>query len=85
MKEITTQVIFYKEENEILAVFPYLPEQYGQVSCYAHVGQHSTASVEYCDSLRMAKKKEYNDLYHELMSIGYKLKVLNAGSWIAFK
>jgi len=81
VREITT-VIFYKESKEnngaIVAVFPYEHERIGIISCYSHVGQHSGASVEYCNTLKKAKKKEYASLKAELESkpYNYKLKII---------
>lgn len=78
-----TSVIFYIEkdretQNEnVLAVFPYNHERVGFVSCYAHVGQHSVASVEYCNELKKASKKQYLSLAKELTSLEYELKILN--------
>lgn len=71
-----TTVIFYKEGNEVLAVFPYDQPRHGQVACYAHIGQHSAASVEFVEKLKRAKKVEYSALKNELERIGYKLNVL---------
>ncbi len=79
-----TKVIFrkYKEEKEIIAIFPDLnyPEYcYAPPNClsYMQIGQHSE-----CDYLRViektvsASKKEYADLYQELTDIGYNLEVI---------
>ena len=79
-----TTVIFYMEqvgsENEpkfaCLAVFPYEHEKVGVVECYSHIGQHSTASVEYCQSLKKATKKQYSDLKRELESYPYNYNLI---------
>ena len=71
-------VIFRKEENgDILAVFPYLSGKDYKVSCYAHMGQHSTMCWTYyrCNT-KPAKPEEYKYLYNELVSIGYRLHVI---------
>lgn len=75
-------VCFRKEGNDILAVFPYEvgtshPET---MTCYAHVGQHSSASqayVLYCT--KPAKPEEYESLKAELdtrYAPDYHLRVL---------
>jgi len=71
-----TKVVFLKEEDgDILAVFPEVLNDFsGNITCYAHVGQHSGASVEYCKTLQPAE--DYEDLKEELESIGYDLEVL---------
>jgi hypothetical protein len=65
-------VIFRLEKgskNDVLAVFPTLPEGYGDVSCYAHIGQHSRLSFEYYARTKKATQEQYSDLYQELQSI----------------
>ena len=64
-------VVFLKEEGYgTLAVFPDIVEDLkGNVRCYAHVGQHSTASPDYYQELELAD--DYQDLLEELESIGY--------------
>lgn len=44
--------------------------------CYAHVGQHSTASYDYVKKQKPAE--DYQDLKKELEGIGYNLEVLDA-------
>lgn len=66
--------------NEVTAVFPqlkYNKELYGNdiMTCYAHIGQHSSCSKEWVKEQRLATPKEYADLKEELESIGYDLKV----------
>jgi hypothetical protein len=81
----TVKVLFIKEypSNSICAVFP--SEKYGfngyrndLVSCYSHIGQHSGCAPEYYKDLPLATKDEYQELHDELISIGYKLKVLDS-------
>lgn len=46
------------------------------VTCYAHIGQHSSASLAYVyGSTRPAKESEYRDLLSELQSIGYDVTI----------
>lgn len=81
-----TNVRFYVEtlRGGILAVFPDMPKERNGyrndlLSCYSHVGQHSTCAPEYLEALhvRQASESEYKDLKEELESIGYRLVVLN--------
>jgi hypothetical protein len=75
-----TPVVFRKEGQDILAVFP---EQTGTndphtCGCYSHVGQHSSMDIMYLKELyktKPVKPSEYADLKTELESIGYNLKV----------
>lgn len=59
--------------EEVLAFFPELPgtNDYNQdCLCYAHVGQHSSASLDfYSDCTRPATPEEYKDLLDELQEI----------------
>lgn len=81
MKSDKTKVRFYVEkEGSILAVFPY--ERYNDANpqlrvCYAHVGQHSSASKGYYSRLPKASKEQYKPLSDELTSLGYELEILN--------
>ena len=44
---------------------------------YAHIGQHSSCHINYILQCKKATKEQYNDLYNELIGIGYILNVLN--------
>lgn len=76
--EPVTEVMFRHEDNQVLAVFPYEIADYsGNVSCYAHLGQHSGADYQYIlDQTSPALPAEYADLKAELERIGYVLKVI---------
>jgi antitoxin component YwqK of YwqJK toxin-antitoxin module len=67
-----TKVIFRKDKkaNEIMAFFPETM-QHGMLDCYAHIGQHSTADIQYYWSTKPAGETEYKKLHQELISIGY--------------
>ena len=71
----------YNEKNkDLFAFFPqlnYNKELYGlgMKTCYAHVGQHSSCSIEYAKASIKATPEQYRDLLNELVSIGYDLKV----------
>ena len=72
-----TKVIFYKETDNILAVFPEIKSDLqGNISCYASLGQHSGMHPEYSKDLPIATKIEYNDLFTELENLGYNLEVV---------
>lgn len=76
-----TKVKFKIFKNEVLAIFPeefYNEKLYGktQLMSYMHIGQHGSCSRELL-KCRNAKKEQYNDLYKELISIGYILEVQN--------
>ena len=73
-----TKVIFRKDKHdgEIVAFFPdsYF---YGVLTCYEHLGQHGTATIEYYWTTERATAEEYKDLYNELTNIiGYDLKIM---------
>ena len=74
-----TTVLFYNELGGVFAVFPNDKQFNGYrtdlVTCYAHIGQHSTCALEYFEGLRPATSKEYNDLKTELESLGYNLEI----------
>lgn len=62
-------------------VFAMLPhecdDRNGHVTCYQHVGQHSSANYQGCikDS-RPATEEEYKDLKKEMEGLGYNLNVV---------
>lgn len=63
--------VIYRKTNdgEVIAFMPELPANYGKIVCYAHIGQHSEATLEYYQSTRSAKPAEYIALHTELKSI----------------
>jgi len=70
----TTRVIFRAEragpfKGYLTAVFPDDPERAGFLSCYAHIGQHCTGSLEWYRATRAATGAEYAPLLAELRSI----------------
>ncbi len=82
-KEQITDVVFRKEttkefEGEIFALFPHEAADFsGNVTCYQHVGQHSSADYKGCiRSSVIATEDEYADLKKELENIGYTLRVV---------
>jgi hypothetical protein len=69
-----TKVIFKKEGDSFLAVFPQEPgtiNVYKDCMCYAHIGQHSSCDIDYVLGLPAAPDDELQPLWNELKSIGY--------------
>jgi len=59
-----------KEDSAIVAIFPTIWETGNTMLCYAHVGQHGSASDEYVSRNTVpAKPNEYADLHKELTGI----------------
>jgi len=79
---VSEDVAFFKEgDNDVLAVFPnsygYADNFADTMTCYEHVGQHSTCTYDYVDELEKATEKDYAPLYNELKSIGYNVNVVD--------
>lgn len=56
--------------GDVTAIFPTLQGTNAHdVSCYAHIGQHGTASLEWYKTQRHCNRAERNALYHELRGI----------------
>ncbi len=59
-----------REGGDIVAFFPTLPSNPDRMVCYAHVGQHGEASMEYYYyRTKPAKPDEYTELLAELTQI----------------
>lgn len=78
-----TEVIFRKvksgdDKGTIEAFFPYaISDTKGNVTCYAHIGQHSGACWDYfLFKTAPANENEYSELKSELESIGYNLNII---------
>jgi hypothetical protein len=72
------KVIYRKDsDGKVIAFMPELPANYGKIVCYAHIGQHSEASIEYYHSTTTALPSEYEPLHKELKAIysDYELSV----------
>lgn len=71
------RVIFCKEGNGILAVFPHQKfDQVGNLTGYD--GNHVPVSHSYFSELELVQNsKDYLELKNELLSLGYKLNILN--------
>lgn len=67
-------VIFRAERSgdfkgDVTAVFPTLDGAPGEMTCYAHIGQHSACNLDWYYSTRPAKPNEYEALLAELRGI----------------
>lgn len=70
-------VIFKREGKDVVAFFPGVPgTDHYDCSCYAHMGQHASASMAYLMSCKPAKPAQYADLERELIQIGYTLNIV---------
>ena len=79
MKVAGDRVIFKTDKRgdfkgDVTAFLPDYDDKPGEITCYCHIGQHSTASLDYFHSskLRHSTPEEYAPLLAELKSIGYK-------------
>jgi hypothetical protein len=77
-------VVFRKEGvGDIIALFPYEVENnaLNLISCYSHIGQHSTADYDaVVNQSEPANKKEYTNLFDELCFLGYDLQIIENAS-----
>lgn len=81
--EAESVVLFRKsivDSDEITAVFPFeegIRNRDAIVSCYAHVGQHSTCHLDWVtENTRAATPEEYADLKRELESAPFEYKFI---------
>ncbi len=75
-----TDVVFLKQPGDdgVLAVFPFVAATDYLVTCYDHTGQHSGASLWYCDECEeITDPAEYADLMDGLILSGYRLRVIS--------
>lgn len=85
----TIKVVFRVFDGEVLALFPELPGTNDRwtCTCYAHIGQHSSADIHHVvNNSRPATVEEYFDLLRELEGIyctdGDTLRVVRrVGKW----
>lgn len=74
--EPKTRVVFRVFKGEVTAVFPDMEEGRGDLTCYAHVGQHSRCSRAWIRDTKLATAKQAAPLKRELTKVGYNLKVV---------
>lgn len=64
------KVIYRKDsDGKIIAFLPELSANVGNIVCYAHIGQHGEASIEYYHGTEKALPSEYEPLHKELKRI----------------
>lgn len=71
-----TIVVFrkFKDDGDIIALFPHVKWSDESISSYMHVGQHGGADYIGCLKQSVpATKEEYKALQKELESLGYDL------------
>ena len=80
MKQDTfkTEMIFRKDKAGVFALMPYdIATLEGHVTYYQHVGQHGSADYQGCMRKSVPTNViEYLDLYNELESLGYNIKIV---------
>lgn len=59
----------YTKEDEIIAFFPEIAANFGNILSYMHNGQHSEASYDFYKSTKKASEMEYKMLLKELAGI----------------
>jgi predicted secreted protein len=79
-----TKVQFRILRDEVFAVFPYDVNKDTNVTCYSHIGQHSTCDVFINTFSKPATKEQYKDLFNELKNIGYNLQVIKRRSHLQY-
>jgi hypothetical protein len=78
-----TDVVFLRELDgeDLFAVFPAHAACVGRTDlmvCYARIGQHSSASYDYCNVCEeVTDPDEFADLFVELERAGYELYVIS--------
>jgi hypothetical protein len=71
----TVPVLFRadRKDGEVTAVFPTLPANLtGQMTCYAHIGQHGGCDYGWYRTTRPARPDEYASLQRELEGVPYE-------------
>lgn len=59
----------YTNEYEVVAFFPEVEANYGNILSYMHIGQHSEASVDFYREASMITQEEYKPLLEELTAL----------------
>lgn len=72
MTEKTIVVFRTDTSGDVTAVFPYEPASYDgyAMTCYVHLGQHASCSLEWYRHTRAATPIEYANLKSELENYG---------------
>ena len=73
--DVPADVVFCKDEHGLFALFPGIAsdmDYVNMVTCYVHIGQHSSADLRCSDGWEeVTDRAEYDDLATELYRIGY--------------
>lgn len=73
--------IFLRESDGVLAIFPGIAASGDLFSCFSRSGQHSSASLDYCEAMpEVTDPSEYVYLAAELNLIGYNVRVVSKDS-----
>ena len=59
----------YTNEYEVIAFFPQISANFGNILSYMHIGQHSEATLEFYWKTKKATEEEYKPLLNELNGI----------------
>lgn len=60
------KVIFRKCDDDIIAFFPEIKVNFGNIMSYMHIGQHCEASYDFYASTKKASESEFLPLLKEL-------------------
>jgi hypothetical protein len=73
----TAHVLFRADaDGEVTAVFPFEEGSPGMMTCYAHIGQHSSCDIGWLENTRAATEDEYASLKQELESAPFTYKLM---------
>ncbi len=64
--------------TQVFAYFPEMVHNGNIMTCYSHIGQHSSCHIDYANECKEAKTNDYLDLLGELIGQGYNdLVIMN--------
>jgi hypothetical protein len=73
----TAHVLFrIDDDGDVTAVFPFEEGSPGMMTCYAHVGQHSSCDIGWLQETRAATEEEYASLKRELEGAPFTYKLI---------
>jgi hypothetical protein len=65
--------MFVMLEDTVVCLMLDIDEHVGYCMSYSHIGQHGMASLDLLNKCRRATNTEANDLYYELIGLGYNI------------
>ena len=65
--------VFVMLEDTVVCLMLDIKERVGYCKAYSHRGQHGIASLDLLNKCRRATNTEANDLYFELIGLGYNM------------